>query len=113
MQEDELNAMTENALKQHIVDFRTSYLAKTIQKIQDETLKMPINSNRLFSFTELYQNISSAFSAIDIQNFLQLFEMLVKLSDDRNLKWLVAICISVGFAVLLIGVGVYVMGLGK
>ncbi len=113
MSEDKISALTETAMKQYVIDFRTSYLSRTFQQIQDEVLKFPIKSDRFFAFTEAFQNIASAFSAIDIQNFLQLFEMLAKLSDDRNLKWMIALMMGGGFAVLLILVGVYVVGLGK
>lgn len=113
LSDDEIKSNTDNAVKEYVIAFRTGYLAKTFQKIQDETIKIPIKSDRIFSFTEAFQNISSAFSAIDIQNFLQLFERLAQLDDKNKFERLLMMISAIGFAVLLVLVGVYVVGLNK
>jgi len=108
MKPEDKEEAIENGIKQYILDYKRNTLVRTFQDIQDKAMNIPIQTDVFFSFPEAFQNISTAFSAVDIQTFLQLFERIAQLKNELDMKWLATLCIAGGMGVLMILVGAYI-----
>ena len=100
------------------------YLTKLFIHIQDEIRELKLDTHsvhagkiiegKFVAFTELFRNISSAWSAADIQTLQQWFEIIgTKKNNLDNMKWIMIFAFA--FAVILFGggLGAYMAGLGK
>ncbi len=72
----------EEAFQQNIKQYQRMYQAKSLaevmQKIQDEVVALPVESNRYFSFVEAFQNSPIATFAADLQNYLTTIELIAE-----------------------------------
>ena len=127
LNEIELNEIVEmeyNKRKGELyVNYGSVWLAKLFMKIQDEISTLPIQTHSVhagkviegtfFSFAELFQNISSAWSGNDIQQIGQWYEIIGSKKGMDNLKWIIGFAMAFGIIVLMAGLAAYIAGLGK
>ena len=126
--EAELNEMVDNEFNSMrgnlYTEYGAIYLTKLFMHIQDEIRDLKLDTHsvhagkviegKFYAFTELFRNISSAWSAADIQILHQWFEVIgSKKNAMDNMKWIMIFAFA--FAVILFGggLGAYMAGLGK
>lgn len=102
--EDEIKSIYQQKLTAYKKSYHVQSLTETFQKIQDEIVKLPVESDRYFSYNEAFQNSTLATFAADLQNYLQIIELIAEkkhsLTDKDKLMYLaiVVIVILVGGA---------------
>ena len=84
--EEEIEKAFDKGVEMKKKQYQSEYLVKIFQKIQDEVINLPVKTNVYFSFVEAFQNVSTAFTAVDIQTFLQLFERIGALKNSLEGK---------------------------
>lgn len=102
--EDEIKSIYQQKLTAYKKSYHVQSLTETFQKIQDESVKLPVESDRYFSYNEAFQNNSLSTFAADLQNYLQIIELIAEkkhsLTDKDKLMYMaiVVIVILVGGA---------------
>ena len=87
--------------------FHAKTLAETLQKIQDESVQLPVETNRYFSFVEAFQNSPIATFAADLQNYLTTIELIAEKKksltekDKMMMYAMAALIIIIGGAVAM------------
>lgn len=80
----------ESAYIQNVKSYQKMYhaknLAETLQEIQDESVQLPVETNRYFSFVEAFQNSPIATFAADLQNYLTTIELISEKKKSLNEK---------------------------
>jgi len=101
----------EAAYNQNVKSYQRMYqaktLAETLQKIQDESVQLPVETNRYFSFVEAFQNSPIATFAADLQNYLTTIELIAEKKksltekDKMMMYAMAALIIIIGGAVAM------------
>ncbi len=101
----------EAAYNQNIKSYQRMYqaktLAETLQNIQDESVQLPVETNRYFSFVEAFQNSPIATFAADLQNYLTTIELIAEKKksltekDKMMIYAMAALIIIIGGAVAM------------
>lgn len=102
--EDEIETIYQQNLTAYKKSYHAKSLVETFQKIQDESVHLPVESDRYFSYNEAFQNNSLSTFAADLQNYLQIIELIAEkkhsLTDKDKLMYfaMVIIIILIGGA---------------
>ena len=105
--EEDINSMYNQNIKSYQKIYQAKSLAETIQKIQDESVALPVETNRYFSFVEAFQNSPIATFAADLQNYLTTIELIAEkkkslTEKDRLFMYgLIALMLMIGGAVAI------------
>lgn len=105
--EDDIELIYQQNVKSYQKQYHSKTLAETFQKIQDESVQLPVETNRYFSFVEAFQNSPIATFAADLQNYLTTIELIAEkkksLTDkDKMMMYaMAALIIIIGGAVAM------------
>lgn len=83
---EDIEAAYQANVKSYQRMYQTKSLAEVLQKIQDESVKLPVETNRYFSFVEAFQNSPIATFAADLQNYLTTIELIAEKKKALNEK---------------------------
>jgi hypothetical protein len=75
---DEIDALYQQNISLYKKQYQSNSLVSIFQKIQDEVVGLPVETNRYFSFVEAFQNSPIATFAADLQNYLQTIELIAE-----------------------------------
>lgn len=104
---EDVDAAYQENVKSYQRMYQAKTLAETLQKIQDESVQLPVETNRYFSFVEAFQNSPIATFAADLQNYLTTIELIAEkkksLTDkDKMMMYaMAALIIIIGGAVAM------------
>jgi len=101
---EEIDALYQQNLTTYKKSYQTKSLVELFQQIQDESVKLPVQTDKFFSYVEAFQNSPLSTFAADLQNYLQTIELIAEkkhaLTDKDKLMYMaiVVIVILVGGA---------------
>lgn len=104
---DDIEAAYNQNVKSYQRMYQSKTLAETLQKIQDESIQLPVETNRYFSFVEAFQNSPIATFAADLQNYMTTIELIAEKKksltekDKMMIYAMAALIIIIGGAVAM------------
>lgn len=106
IQDEVAHLPLETGMKPHAVQRVEDITTKALGFVRRVSHDTGVYTGRFFAFAEAFQNNPSAFTAVDIQTFMQLFERIGLLKAENEWSKYVPLIIGCGIFVVLVAVGV-------
>lgn len=95
---DEIELIYQQNLKAYKKQYQARTLSEIVKKIQDETVTIPVETEKYFSFAEAFQRTPLATFASDLQNVVTMVELMSELKHgkENQIKILIYVIAIVG-----------------